>query len=194
MEDKWPLVEKLVDELYNALVHRVSERKVDRSNVFYIALVGRASVQSRIERTLVTLLGEYAPRIFMLFFSSTRELPPPFDFQGELRGTTLQVKVVSGEHAFNSSVRNRVARESAKYSNPVILTLQGHYFTPVRVGKAMWLSAPSSWRAVTGDAEAYKTFTSVVFRVAKKYRDVVWREMLETPQLYFRVRGCKMAT
>jgi hypothetical protein len=88
------------------------------------------------------------------------------------------VKVVSGDKAFNSSVRARVAEASAAYSNPVILTLQGRYFRPVRVGKALWLSAPASWRFVTGDAEAYRRFAQIVFSVARRYRDRVWRLIL----------------
>jgi hypothetical protein len=62
VEGKWALVERLVDELYSALVGRVGERAEDRSNIFYAALMGRASIQSRIERTLVTSARRLRPQ------------------------------------------------------------------------------------------------------------------------------------
>ena len=177
--DRWSVVEELVDEFYRRLVSELKsgegELRARRSNVFYEALVGRrVAQQSRLERLAVTLLGEYAPRIFRVFFEKTATLPPPFDFYGVLDDREYWVKVVSGSNALNSAERELVRRESEKYGNPVILTLQGEYFKPRIIGKATWYPPQLSWKLVAGDG-AYRTFIDTVYKVAGKYRDEVWK-------------------
>jgi hypothetical protein len=171
--DPWSEVERLVDRFYADVLTRVSRVREGRSNLLYQALVGGASKLSRLERTAVTILGRYAPRFFMPFFSVVRPLEPPFDFYGVLRGVEYWVKVVSGEDAFNDPTARAVAEASTRYGRPVILTLQGRFFEPRTVGRAVWYSAPASWRFVAGEG-AYRRFTEVVYRVAQAYRDRVW--------------------
>jgi hypothetical protein len=182
--DKWRVVEELVDEFYRRLVSElksegVSELRARRSNVFYEALVGRrVAQQSRLERVTVTLLGEHAPRFFRVFFEKTTTLPPPFDFYGVLDGREYWVKVVSGSNALNSTERELVRRESEKYGNPVILTLQGEFFKPRIIGKTTWYPAQLSWKLVAGEG-AYRAFIDTVYKVAGKYRDEVWKLLLQ---------------
>ena len=171
--DPWKTVEEVVNTVYKRTIEKIGERKNDYSNIFFSALIGRASIHSRIERSLVTLLGEYAPLFFKPFFANTRSLPPPFDFEGEINGFTYQVKVVSGDKAFNSAVRDRVARASFKYYKPIILTIQGEFFEPQLVGRAIWYSAPHSWWMIGGEG-SYKRFINIVYNNALKYRDIVW--------------------
>jgi hypothetical protein len=177
--DRWSVVEELVDEFYRRLVSELKssegELRARRSNVFYEALVGRrVAQQSRLERLAVTLLGEYAPRFFRVFFEKTVTLPPPFDFYGVLDDREYWVKVVSGSNALNSAERELVRRESEKYGNPVILTLQGEYFKPRIIGKATWYPPQLSWKLVAGEG-AYRAFIDTVYKVAGKYRDEVWK-------------------
>jgi len=175
-QDKWVEVGRLVDEFYSRLVSSLSKESLRsrRSNLFYTALVGGAYQLSRLERSLVTMLGNYAPKFFTIFFEDVKELPPPFDFSGVIWGRKYWVKVVSGDEAFNKPTRDHVASESELYDNPIILTLQGEYFESVEVGRAVWLSAPSSWKFVTGESGAYKKFRDIVYAVAMKYRNKVW--------------------
>jgi len=144
----------------------------EEENLFFRALVGKyGNAYARLERTLVTLAGNRAHEFFRPFFSDVRDLEKPFDFEGELRGRVYQVKVVVGPKAFNSSVRRTVEEASLRYGNPVILTLQGGYFVPERVGRALWLSAPASWRMVTGEPGAYRAFRDLVFEEARNWRN-----------------------
>jgi hypothetical protein len=180
--DKWRIVEELVDEFYRRLLSELrsnSDISTRRSNVLYEALVGgRAARQSRLERIVVTLLGEYAPRFFRVFFEKTVALPPPFDFYGVLGDREYWVKVVSSSNALNSAERELVRRESEKHRNPVVLTLQGEYFKPRVVGRATWYPPQLSWKIVAGEG-AYRVFVGTVYRVASKYRDEVWRILQE---------------
>jgi hypothetical protein len=173
MTDPWEEVERLVDQYYADVLARVSRVRSGRSNLLYQALVGGASRLSRLERVAVTILGRYAPRFFTPFFAVVRPLEPPFDFYGVLRGVEYWAKVVSGEEAFNEPTARVVAGASERYPRPVILTLQGRFFEPRVVGRAVWHSAPASWRLVAGEG-AYRRFVDIVHRVASKYRDRVW--------------------
>jgi hypothetical protein len=162
-----------VHQYYADVLSRVGRVRESRSNLLYQALVGGASRLSRLERIAVTILGRYAPRFFTPFFTVIRPLEPPFDFYGVLRGSEYWVKVVCGEGAFNDPTARVVAEASGRYPKPVILTLQGRFFEPRTVGRAVWYSAPASWKLVAGEG-AYRRFTEVVYRVASKYRDRVW--------------------
>jgi len=119
-------------------------------------------------------LKALAPEFFRPFFQGAEDAPEPFDFRGTLRGRLYVVKVVTGPRAFNSTLRRRV--EEASYDlpaavEPVVLTLQGPYFEPEEVGRAVWLSAPSSWKLVTGESGAYRAFRDVVFEEARRWRE-----------------------
>ena len=174
--DAWMKVEELVDRFYSEVLSRVGRTKNRKSNLLYQALIGDASKLSRLERSLVTLLGDYSPRFFALFFESVSPLEPPFDFYGVLRGSEYWVKAVSGVDAFNEPTAKAVAEASERYPKPVILTLQGKYFTPKRVGKAVWYPASASWKIVAGRG-AYRRFRNVVYKVAFSYRNRVWKEL-----------------
>jgi len=171
--DAWMKVEELVDRFYSEVLSRAGRTKNRKSNLLYQALIGDASKLSRLERSLVTLLGDYSPRFFALFFESVSPLEPPFDFYGVLRGSEYCVKAVSGDDAFNDPTAKAVAEASERYPRPVILTLQGKYFTPKRVGKAVWYPASASWKIVAGQG-AYRRFRDVVYKVAFRYRNKVW--------------------
>jgi len=175
----WFEIKKLVNEFYMDVLRSLSMDRLKNmnSNIFYSALVGKASQQSRLERTIVTKLGSYAPRFFMVWFKNASMLDPPFDFKGEIHGRTLYVKVVSSDKTFNSVEKKEVESQSNSYPDPVILTLQGSYFKPIRIGKAMWLSAPSSWKIVGGTG-AYTIFIRIVSQEANKYREEIWRLLL----------------
>jgi len=165
-------VEALVRGLYDAVFSNIGFDSLrEEENLFVRALTGReGNVYARLERSLVTMLGSYAPRFFQVFFTNVSQLKPPFDFEGELRGKVYQVKVVTGDRAFNSTLRDRVSMESFKYPNPIILTLQGRNFQPQLIGKAPWYSAYESWNFVTGEPWAYRQFRDIVFEVAREYR------------------------
>jgi len=174
--DAWMKVEELVDRFYSEVLSRAGRASEGRSNLLYQALIGDASKLSRLERLTVTILGRYAPRFFALFFESVSPLEPPFDFYGVLRGSEYWVKAVSGVDAFNEPTAKAVAEASERYPKPVILTLQGKYFTPKRVGKAVWYPASASWKIVAGRG-AYRRFRNVVYKVAFSYRNRVWKEL-----------------
>jgi hypothetical protein len=174
--DAWAEVEELVSRFYMDVLSRVGRTKNRKSNLLYQALIGDASKLSRLERSLVTLLGDYSPRFFAVFFESASPLNPPFDFYGVLRGSEYWVKAASGDDAFNDPTAKAVAEASERYPRPVILTLQGKYFTPKRVGKAVWYPASASWKIVAGQG-AYRRFRDVVYRVAFSYRNKVWRAL-----------------
>ena len=179
--DKWVLVEKIVESFYKDIVKRLKARSTleRKTNIFLHAVVGRASNISKLERTIVTVLGDYAPMIFRVFFEDTKNLDPPFDFHGWLRDRELWVKVVSSDEAFNKAVRELVEHESYKYREPVILTLQGDYFDTRKIGRAVWYSPQTSWYIVAGEG-SYKRFRDIVYNVASRYRDEIWSLMKET--------------
>jgi hypothetical protein len=179
-EERWVLVEKTVEVFYQDVLKRLRARSTleRKTNIFLHAIAGRASNISKLERTIVTMLGDYAPRIFRIFFDDTKDLDPPFDFHGWLRDRELWVKVVSSGEAFNKVVREYVEHESYKYREPVILTLQGDYFDPVRVGRAIWYSPQTSWYIVAGEG-SYKRFRDIVYKTASKYRDEIWSFLKE---------------
>jgi len=166
-------IEGLVRQVFeNALSNIGFESLRKEENLFTRALMGReGNVYARLERTLVTILGSYAPRFFEAFFTAVNRLTPPFDFEGELRGKVYQVKVVTGPRAFNSTLRDRVGVESLKYPNPIILTLQGEYFERQMIDRAVWMCSYDSWEFVTGEPYAYSTFRDIVYDVAREYRE-----------------------
>jgi hypothetical protein len=174
--DPWEEVERLVDQFYSEVLSRAGRASEGRSNLLYQALVGDASKLSRLERLTVTILGRYAPRFFAVFFESVSPLEPPFDFYGVLRGSEYWVKAVSGDEAFNNHTARAVADASERYPKPVILTLQGGYFEPRAVGRAVWYSAPASWRFVAGEG-AYRRFRDVVYETASACRSRLWEEL-----------------
>ena len=173
-EAAWMRVREVVRKCFDRVDEALSEHALsDPPNLLFLALAGRAgAVNARAERICDTLLGNYAPEFFKPFFAAVKPLPKPFDFTGLLRGKEYTVKVVSGEKAFNSSVRKTVEEASFRYVNPVILTVQGGYFEARTVGKAVWYSAPASWKMVAG-AGSYNTFKRIVFEEAKTVRESV---------------------
>lgn len=180
-ERAWAQVEEAVERYYSDLLSRLRRGRLEgrRPNVLFAALVGKgASRLSSLERTAVTLLGQYAPEFFKPFFADVEQLPAPFDFRGALRGREYHVLVVSGPDAFNRVTEDHVAEASLRYGNPVILTLQGPYFEPRRVGRAEWLPAPRSWELVAGRG-AYQRFRDIVFEKGRARRDEVWRLLRE---------------
>ena len=171
----WAQVEAVLGEYYSRLVELVCRGAISyRSNLLVEALAGGAMRFSRLERVAVTLLGEYSPRVVAPFFSGTRPLEKPFDFEGFLGGRLYSVKVVSGEDAFNSTMRRAVEEASWRHENPVVLTLQGNYFKPRVLGKARWYSAPSTWKMLAGEG-GYGEFRAIVYKAAAAHRDALWR-------------------
>jgi hypothetical protein len=57
------------------------------------------------------------------------------------------------------------------------VTLQGEYFKPRSIGKAVWYPPQLSWKLVTGE-DSYRVFVDTVYKVATKYRDLVWKTLL----------------
>lgn len=180
-ERAWAQVEAAVERYYSDLLSRLRRGRLEgrRPNVFFAALVGKgASRLSSLERTGVTLLGQYAPEFFKPFFSDVKPLPAPFDFYGVLRGREYYVLVVSGPDAFNRVTEEYVAEASTRYERPVILTLQGPYFAPRQVGRAEWLPAAKSWEVVAGRG-AYQRFRDIVYEKGRACREEVWRLLRE---------------
>jgi len=173
-ETAWKQVRALVRECFDKVDKALSERALSEPpNLLFLALAGKAgAVNARAERITDTLLGSYAPGFFKPFFAAVKPLPKPFDFTGLLRGKEYTVKCVSGKRAFNSSVRRTVEEASLRYVNPIVLTVQGGYFEARTVGKAVWYSAPESWRIVAGPG-AYDLFKQIVFEEAKYYRESI---------------------
>jgi len=164
-------IRELVDSIYRDAFRSLGEDDLaEEENLLFRAVAGRyGNAYARLERTLVTLTGNRAPLFFRVLFDDADDLAKPFDFEGLLRGREYQVKVVVGPRAFNSTLRRSVEEESARYENPLILTLQGGYFKPQEVGRARWLSAPASWRLVTGEPGAYRAFRDIVFEAARAW-------------------------
>lgn len=180
MNDKWKRVEMALDEFYRHVLNILVSSRIEQkdSNIFYQAVVGKkVAFYSRIERVIVTELGDYAPRFFRPFFDNVSELKPPFDFMGYINGKLYYVKVVAGDRAFNSSVKRTVEDASRELrgssGNIVILTVQGKKFDPVKVGFATWFDAETSWRIVAGP-NSYGVFRDLVYDVANRYREKFW--------------------
>jgi len=173
-EGAWARVREVVRKCFERVDRALTEDALSEPpNILFLALAGRVgAVNARAERICDTILGSYAPDFFKPFFEHVQPLTKPFDFSGLLRGREYSVKVVSGERAFNSAVRRAVADASASYRSPVILTVQGGYFEAKRVGRAVWYSAPASWRMVAGEG-AYRRFRDIVFEEARRYRDSI---------------------
>lgn len=155
-------------------------------NYFFLALVGsRVNRYAKLERLIVTRVGNLAPLLFKQFFLHTREVEKPFDFQGILRRNMREytVKVVLSDQAFNSTTLRRVEEASRAYVNPIILTVQGERFDPRDVGAAKWLCAHDSWAFVTGELDAYRKVRDMIFQVAKPYRERIFRLIDELDRL-----------
>lgn len=140
-------------------------------NLFVLALAGRrANAYARLERLIVTMVGREAARLVAPFFTCIEPVEKPFDFRGVLRGREYTVKVVLSDQVFNSTLQRRVAEASPAHANPVVLTIQGDYFKPRRLGAAKWYSAHATWVLLTGERGAYAKFRSILFEVAEPYR------------------------
>jgi len=190
IDDRWRRVEAVLDEFYRHVLDILVSSRLEQkdSNFFYQAIVGKkVAFYSRIERVIVTELGEYAPRLFRPFFDNVSELKPPFDFMGYLNGRLYYVKVVTGDRAFNSSVKRTVeeaGRELRGSSGSiVILTVQGKKFDPVKVGFATWFDAETSWRIVAGPG-SYGVFRDLVYDVANRYRERIWNVIQKKKEIY----------
>ena len=190
MNDKWKRVEVVLDEFYRHVLNILVSSRLEQkdSNIFYQAIVGKKTAfYSRIERVIVTELGDYAPRFFRPFFDNVSELKPPFDFMGYLNGKLYNVKVVAGDKAFNSSVKRTVEDASRELrgssGNIVILTVQGKKFDPVKVGFATWFDAETSWRIVAGP-NSYNMFRNMVYDVANRYREKIWNVIQKKKDAY----------
>jgi len=166
-------IEGLVRQIFEETIQSMGNDNARKEeNLFTRALLGlEGNVYSRIERSLVTILGHNAPRFFEIFFSDVEKLPAPFDFEGELRGDRYQIKVVTGPRVFNSTMRDVVATESLKYPRPIILTLQGEYFREEFLERALWMCSYDSWRFVSGEPYTYSIFRDIVFEVSREYRE-----------------------
>jgi hypothetical protein len=183
MEDpgKWELLRSRIECFYEHFFSTVTVEDLDAkpSNIFLKYLIGNERV-NRFGLLLVTRLGDSreqcnAPAMIRIFFDGTRDLQPPFDFEGYLYGRKYQVKVVAGENTFNAPSRRDVIEASRAYVNPIILTLQGRYFKPKRLTeKLVWLSAPSTWKLIAGQG-GYRRFQDVLYHVATGYRDRAWQ-------------------
>ena len=179
--DKWELLRKTIQCFYEGFFNDLSVEDLDEkpSNIFLKYLVGNERV-SRLGLLLVTRLGDSrekcnAPAMIRIFFENTRDLQPPFDFEGLLHGKMYQVKVVAGDNTFNASSRRDTIEASRSYSNPIILTLQGRYFKPKQLtDRLVWLSAPSTWKLIAGQG-GYSRFQDILYQVAKSYRDRAWQ-------------------
>lgn len=173
-EEAWIRVREVIRTCFERVDRALTERALaEPPNILFLALAGRTgAINARAERICDTILGTFAPELFKPFFDDVRPLPKPFDFSGLLRGREYSVKVVSGEKAFNSSVRRTVAEASLNYVNPIILTVQGDYFEARTIGKAVWHSAPASWRMVAGP-KAYAKFKDIVFEEARPFREAI---------------------
>jgi hypothetical protein len=178
-ETPWARVRALVAEYYDEVVERASREALEEPpNALLLFLAGRrTAVNAKLERIADTLLGSYAWRIFACFFEAVEPVAKPFDFRGLLRGRPYTVKAVSGERAFNTATRARVEDASLSLENPVVLTLQGPYFEAREVGRALWLSAPASWRLLAGPG-GYKRFLAVAREEAKARRALVVERVL----------------
>lgn len=174
----WEVVRRLVQGCFEDIVSSLSGDVLRREeNLFVRALTGRwGNSYARLERVAVTVLGNYAPRIFSVFFDGVEPLEKPFDFVGTLKrsGATFCVKAVTGSRALNSAQQRAVAEASVRLRNPHVLTLQGELFGERLVGRALWLDPVRSWRLVTGDPLAYRVFRDLVFEEAGRYRDKVY--------------------
>ena len=184
--ERWASVEKLVKGFYGEVARAVTERVLEeKANIFFDALAGRVGrANARAERVIVTMLGDWAPRFFEVWFLYPERLEKPFDFKGLLGGRVWSVKVVSGPDAFNSAQRRAVSEAALRLEKPVILTLQGGWFprrvVEVETGAPVpWLSAPESWELVTGEKGAYRRFAGIVYRVAREHREVVVSRIIE---------------
>jgi len=173
-------VRKMVRACFERVDASLSKRALSEPpNLLFLALAGWAgAVNARAERICDTILGDFAPELFKPFFAAVRTVAKPFDFTGLLRGEEYTVKVVSGKRAFNSSVRRAVEEASHRCIRPVILTVQGDYFEPRQVGKAVWYSAPASWKMVAGNG-AYRKFRGIVFEEARAFRKSVIVKIIE---------------
>jgi hypothetical protein len=178
--DRWELLRKTIQCFYDHFFSSVTVDALDEkaSNIFLKYLIGNDRV-TRLGLLLVTRLGDSkeqcnAPAMLRIFFDKTRDLQPPFDFEGFLYGKIYQVKVVAGDNTFNASSRRDTIEASRSYSNPIILTLQGRYFKPKQLtDKLVWLSAPSTWKLIAGQG-GYSRFQDILYQVAKSYRDKAW--------------------
>lgn len=175
--DKWRLVRSMVQEFYE---HHLSQMRGsleeavgERVNIFVHASRGAwGNAEARIERSMVTLLGSYAPRIMRVWFEETRDLDKPWDFVAVRGGEEIAVKVVSGEDAFNSATRRQVEETAPLASRCLVLTLQGdkEYWKPKVFGRVTWLSPVHSWSFATGDRLSYASFKRIVYEVGREYR------------------------
>jgi hypothetical protein len=177
----WGRVGRVLDEFYSKAYARISELlesgECEGNYLAYSCFGVYNALSYCAMMSFYTILGNYAPRIIASFFSDVEALPPVFSFEGTLLrdGRRYQVKVVVSRKSLNSVTKNRTVKDSARYSNPVILTLDEDEAFGVQelTDKLRWYDAYETWRLLTGDPYGLRTFRNMYRSRAREFRDAV---------------------
>jgi len=192
IELAWSKTREELREIFRNILPSIGEifTKIKTEPIVH-ALAGEIGhAFARVERMVVTRMGVNSWRIIRHWFPSYEKLDKPWDMRVDCRGRTYTVKIVLSPRTLNSTLRQRVERESTRMTNPIILTLTGLFNgqREQQLGNARWLDAGATWYWLSGERGAYRKFLAILYDEAYPLRRELLSRIYDTYRQIVSVR------